>query len=44
MIGKSLKNDYVEEYQIRKIVETFFSMAAKGQHVSADPDDPTLNI
>ena len=26
IIGKQIKNDYTEEYQIRKIIESFFNM------------------
>jgi len=25
-LGKQLKNDYIEEYSVRKIVESFFNM------------------
>ena len=28
LVGKGLKNDYIEEYQIRKVAETFFKMEA----------------
>lgn len=28
IIGKQVKNAYVEEYQIRKVVESYFSMKA----------------
>ena len=26
IVGKQIKNDYIEEYQFRKVVETFFKM------------------
>jgi hypothetical protein len=29
VVGKELKNDYIEEYQFRKIIESFFNMEAQ---------------
>ena len=45
LIGKNIKNDFDEEYTIRKVVESFFSMKAINQN-DFDNKDVTsrLNI
>lgn len=43
IVGKNIKNDYMEEYQIRKVTETFFKMK-RPRDVMVDPDDSNYNI
>lgn len=35
IIGKSIKNDYIEEYLFRKIVESFFKMHSPSEAMKA---------
>ena len=32
IVGKQIKNDYIEEYQFRKVVESFFRMKPAKYH------------
>lgn len=39
IVGKQIKNDYIEEYQFRKVVESFFRMQPK-DYVHVEDFDP----
>lgn len=40
ILGKSIKNDYIEEYAVRKIVESFLNM----RYQSPTIDHSSLNV
>lgn len=39
IVGKNIKNDYMEEYQIRKVTETFFKMKRPKSNIIEDNSD-----
>jgi hypothetical protein len=52
LYGKQIKNDYMEEYAVRKIIESFYNMEithlneeenANAEHMHSNPDALDLN-